>query len=232
MNFWSFIFLLICIGILFAYPKQIISLASIGAVIYYAFVVNEKNILNNVKINIKYDEGKCTKTHPLFVEILNHSNKTVYETRVGIAAYIPGYSNNIVKSEPTFSTDKIIGKNQSYFFCEKLPNFNQHSNIFDRETLKEAAKAELTRRQNKSKERAKLQNAENFKERKPFSESLKENSLSEKEARKAEIAAILESALGTPKAPADITWPGTLIYKIIYKGIKLVNDKYIYENSN
>jgi hypothetical protein len=84
-----------------------------------------------VTISIKYDTSLCTNEYPLLANIKNGSNKTVKKISWNVAAYRPGYSNNIVEYEAytsehsaPYESDKILSPNQGFSLCYKPPQLS------------------------------------------------------------------------------------------------------------
>ena len=125
MTFWTFLTILLCVGVFIVFPRllfYVVSLIVIGVLLYFMNQSRKKSIHEAIKITIKYDLQNCSEEYPLVAVIKNDSKKVVHKVEWTIMAYKPGYSNNIADFMHP-KVYKILKKGDTYRVCCKLPNF-------------------------------------------------------------------------------------------------------------
>jgi hypothetical protein len=124
------IIIIASIYFLFRFPKQTFILIGvfigicllIGYFLIYVPEQKRKAIEDSVSIILTYDSKFCGMEYPLYVEIVNGSNKTIERVTWYLNAYIPGYSTDLSGYNNDYSNDKILKPTEKWSTCYKLPS--------------------------------------------------------------------------------------------------------------
>lgn len=129
---WIFgiICLIIFIIILINFPKQTLivffSLILLIVFLWYKYITvpdqYRKSITDKVSVTVLYNVATCNYYSPLFITIINNSNKTITKVSWDVNTYVPGYSTDISGWPNNYSSDKILKPGESWSSCYTLPS--------------------------------------------------------------------------------------------------------------
>lgn len=75
-----------------------------------------------ISITVTYDLGRCSPEYPLFVAILNGSNRTLEKVSFELEGHRSGYSEPLYgRSYSSYSSDRIIASGDGWASCWALP---------------------------------------------------------------------------------------------------------------
>ncbi len=118
--------------LLIVFPKQVGALIGILALGFGALLFMEnynseqrRKERDAVKVEIAYDEQRCSEEFPLYVTVSNLSGRTVDKVTWNVAAKRPSFSDNLAvysyqtisEYDSPFSSDKILQTNETYVLC-------------------------------------------------------------------------------------------------------------------
>jgi hypothetical protein len=120
------------LALLFSYPKQMLSLMGILAVLggtTLLFVVNADSKRAqeaqarraSIYISVKYDQTICSPSFPLVVTIENTFNKTLLSVNFDLIGKRSGYSDPVLKTPYSVKSDKIISSGGIHTACWSVP---------------------------------------------------------------------------------------------------------------
>ena len=120
------------LALLFSYPKQMLSLVGVlavlgGAALLYVMNADSKRAQEaqarraSIYISVKFDPTTCSDSFPLAVTIENTFNKTLLSVNFDLVGKRSGYSDPILKTPYSVKSDKIILSGGIHTACWSVP---------------------------------------------------------------------------------------------------------------
>ena len=115
--------------LLFAFPRSMGALIVLCGLAIGGFLLWQKLEIDNrareraaISITVSYDLERCSSDFPLFIEIVNGSDRTLEAVSFGIEGRRTGYSEPLYDSGYLgYSSDRIIASNDGWANCWTLP---------------------------------------------------------------------------------------------------------------